>query len=127
MAWVDRSLQMKETFGGLRVKATLLEKGGDAKGAEALRAKAMTVATEVEVNNLGYALLAEGKVDEAIALFQKNIADHPDSWNAYDSLGEAFGVKGDRPQAALYYQKALDKVKLEDQRVRIREAIARFQ
>jgi hypothetical protein len=127
LTWVNRSLEMKETFGALRVKALLLEKGGDAKGAEALRAKAMTMATEVDINNLGYALLAQGKVDEAIGLFHKNVASHPDSWNVYDSLGEAYGVKGDRPKAVLNYQKALGMVRQEDQRVRIKEAIARYQ
>ena len=119
MAWVDRSLTMRESFTGLRTKAALLEKKGDAKGAEALRAKALAKATEVEVNQLGYALLGQKKVDEALALFQRNVQDHPDSWNAYDSLAEAYALKGDKVQAAVNYRRALERVKQEDQRTRI--------
>jgi hypothetical protein len=124
--WADRSLGMQETFPGLRVKAALLEKKGDAKGAEALRAKALTIATEVEVNQAGYMLLGQKKVDEAIALFQKNIKDHPASWNSYDSLAEAYATKGDKAQATANYQKAFDMVKAEDQRKRIQEELAKL-
>lgn len=91
----------------------------DAKGAEALRAKALTKATEVEVNQLGYTLLGQKKMDEALALFQRNVQDHPDSWNAYDSLAEAYALKGDKAQAAANYRKALERVKQADQRTRI--------
>ena len=124
--WVDRSLRMRETFAGLRIKAALLEKQGDAKGAEALRAKALTVATEAEVNQQGYALLGQNKVDEAIALFQRNIKDHPGSWNGYDSLAEAYALKGDKAQAAANYRQALERVKLEDQRTRIQGELAKL-
>ncbi|MBK9795610.1 MAG: DUF2911 domain-containing protein [Holophagaceae bacterium] len=126
MTWVDRSLKMRETYGGLRVKAALLEKKGDAKGAADLRAKALTIATEAEVNQAGYGLLGQNKVDEAIVLFQKNIKDHPESWNAYDSLAEAYAIKGDKAQATANYKKALDKVKAEDQRKRIQEELAKL-
>lgn len=119
MTWVDRSLAMRESFTALRTKAALLDKKGDAKGAEALRAKALTVATEAEVNQQGYALLGQKKVDEALTLFQRNAKDHPDSWNAYDSLAEAYALKGDKAQAAANYREALKRVKREDQRTRI--------
>ena len=126
LTWADRSLAMKQTYVGLRTKAALLEKKGDATGAETLRAKALTIATEAEVNQTGYGLLAQNKLDEAIAVFQKNVKDHPDSWNAYDSLAEAYGLKGDKAQAAANYRKALDKVKAEDQRARIHEELAKL-
>ena len=125
-AWVDRSLAMRETYGGLRIKAALLEKKGDAKGAEALRAKALTLASEAEVNNQGYALLGQNKVDEAIVLFQRNVKDHPDSWNVYDSLAEAYALKGEKAKAITNYQKAFDMVKQEDQRTRIQEELAKL-
>ena len=47
------------------------------------------------------------KTDEAIALFRKNVKDHPDSWNTYDSLGEALAAKGDKKGAIENYSKAL--------------------
>ena len=124
--WVDRSLAMRETFAGLRTKAALLEKKGDAKGAESLRTQALTVASEAEVNQQGYALLGQNKVDEAITLFQRNVKDHPDSWNVYDSLAEAYALKGDKAKAISNYQKAFDMVKQEDQRTRIQEELAKL-
>jgi hypothetical protein len=126
LVWADRSLGMKETYVGLRTKAALLEKKGDAKGAEALRAKALGIATEAEVNQTGYGLLAQNKLDEAIAVFQKNVKDHPESWNVYDSLAEAYSLKGDKAQAAANYTKALDKVKAQDQRTRIQEELTKL-
>jgi tetratricopeptide (TPR) repeat protein len=124
--WVDRSLAMRESYAGLRIKAALLEKKGDPKGAEALRARALAVATEAEVNQQGYTLLGQNKVDEAIALFQRNVKDHPDSWNVYDSLAEACALKGDKVQAAANYRKALERVKQEDQRTRIQAELAKL-
>jgi tetratricopeptide (TPR) repeat protein len=121
--WVDRSLAMRETYAGLRIKAALLEKKGDAKGAETLRAKALSIATEVEVNQQGYNLLGQNKVDEALALFQRNVKDHPDSWNTYDSLAEAYALKGDKAQAIANYQRAFEMTKQEDQRTRIQEEL----
>ena len=47
-------------------------------------------------------------MDEAIAIFQKNAKDHPDSWNVHDSLGEALATKGDKKAAADSYAKALN-------------------
>lgn len=117
--WVDRSLAMRESYAGLRIKAALLEKKGNTTEAEALRAKALTIATEPEINQAGYILLGQNKLDEAIQLFQRNVKAHPESWNAYDSLAEAYALKGDKAQAADNYRQALAKVKQEDQRGRI--------
>ena len=67
----------------------------------------MLVANENDVNLMGYNLLNQKKVDEAIAMFQKNVKAHPESWNVYDSLGEAYATKGDKPKASTNYKKAL--------------------
>jgi len=65
-------------------------------------------------------------VDEAIVLFQRNVKDHPDSWNACDSLAEAYALKGDKAQATTNYRRALEKVKQEDQRTRIQEELVKL-
>jgi tetratricopeptide (TPR) repeat protein len=107
LAWADKSISMQATFANLRTKAAILEKKGDTKGAEELRARAMKIATEADVNAVGYQLMGQGKTDEALALFRKNVKDHPDSWNTYDSLGEALATKGDKKGAIENYTKAL--------------------
>lgn len=40
------------------------------------------------VNQLGYRLMGQKKLDEAIRAFQRNVELYPDSANVYDSLGE---------------------------------------
>ena len=125
MAWADRSISMQKTFGNLRTKALLLEKRGDVKTAAALRAQAMPLATEADVNNLGYQLLGEGKTAEALDLFRKNAKDHPQSWNVWDSLGEGLGKAGDAKGARENYQKALAMAP-EDQKKRITDILGKL-
>ncbi|GAB4014968.1 hypothetical protein GCM10028808_38960 [Spirosoma migulaei] len=67
---------------------------------------AMTPPEEL-VNNLGYKQLNAGHLDAAIALFRRNIQNNPTSWNAYDSLAEAYLVKGDKPLAIENYEKSV--------------------
>ncbi|MFN2385358.1 MAG: DUF2911 domain-containing protein [Thermoanaerobaculia bacterium] len=119
MQWVDRSIQINENFANLRTKAALVEKKGDAKTAAELRAKAMRIATEAEVNTYGYQLLGQNKTDEAIEIFRKNVKDHPASWNVYDSLAEAYERKGEKKLAIENYRKALSMVQVEEQKKRI--------
>ena len=107
LAWADRSVTMQATFQNLRTKAAFLEKKGDGKQAAELRARAQTLAGENDINNLGYELLGEKKYAEAIALLKKNVKDHPDSQNVYDSLGEALAMTGDKKGAIENYSKAL--------------------
>ncbi len=107
LTWVDRSIAMQPAFPNLMTKASLLEKKNDRAGADRLRAEAMKVANENDVNNYGYQLLGEKKYDAALALFRKNVKEHPDSWNVHDSLGEALAAAGDRKAAAQSYEKAL--------------------
>jgi tetratricopeptide (TPR) repeat protein len=124
-AWADRSIAMQRTFGNLRTKAALLEKKGDAKAAAALRAEALTLATEVDVNLLGYQLLGDGKTAEALELFRKNTKDNPRSWNVWDSLAEGLAKSGDAKGAREHYEKALAMAP-EDQKKRISGEIGKL-
>ena len=63
---------------------------------------------ESEINDLGYLLLKEGRLKEAIEIFKLNVTEHPDSWNVYDSLGEAYLKNGDTECAAKNYKKSLE-------------------
>jgi len=119
LQWADRSIQMNENFQNLRTKALILEKKGDAKTAETLRTKSLQIATEIDINNYGYQLLADRKIDEAITVFRKNVKDHPKSWNTYDSLAEAYVAKGDKKLAVEYYGQALAMTQDETQKKRI--------
>ncbi|WP_347220012.1 serine hydrolase [Chryseobacterium sp.] len=61
-----------------------------------------------ELNTLGYELLRNKKIDEAIKIFTLNINEFPDLANAYDSRGEAYFDKKDYPASKADYQKVLE-------------------
>jgi tetratricopeptide (TPR) repeat protein len=126
LTWADRSIRMQENFNNLRTKAGLLELKGDTKTAAELRARSMMIATEADINGYGYQLLGAGKTDEAIEIFRKNVKDHPQSWNTYDSLGEAYDRKGDKKLAAQNYRKALSMTQDPDQKKRINTILVRL-
>ncbi len=80
---------------------------------------------EAEFNLLGYRLLGEGRVDEAIAVFQLNVERFPDSWNVYDSLGEALAARGDTARAVELYRRSLELNPENANAVRALERLAR--
>lgn len=63
---------------------------------------------ESGLNALGHRLLREEQVDSAIALFQLVVREYPESWNAYDSLGAGYMVRGDVELAIANYERSLE-------------------
>ncbi len=59
------------------------------------------------LNRLGYELMGDNQLKKAIAIFELNIEQYPESWNVYDSLGEAFEKNGNLENALTNYKKAL--------------------
>ncbi|WP_172435990.1 serine hydrolase domain-containing protein [Sediminicola luteus] len=68
------------------------------------------VFNEYELNFLGYELLEDKKVNEALAVFKLNKEAYPNSANVYDSYGDALLEKGDTVNALINFKKvkALD-------------------
>ncbi len=122
--WVEQSIGLNENFNNLWTKATLLEKTGKSAAAPALRERAVKLATEADINSLGYTYLNSNRINEAIELFEKNVKAHPDSWNVYDSLAEGLEKGGDKNGAISNYEKALKLVTDEGNKARIRKTIA---
>ena len=63
---------------------------------------------EDRLNNLGYVLMRQKKLKEAIEIFKLNIEFYPTSWNVYDSLGEAYMNNGEKELAIANYKKSLE-------------------
>jgi tetratricopeptide (TPR) repeat protein len=59
------------------------------------------------VNALGYQTLEAKKLADAVALFTFNTELYPDSWNVYDSLGEAYADNANYDLAVLNYRHSL--------------------
>ena len=62
---------------------------------------------EAFVNSLGYRMVAAQKLDDAIAIFVLNTELYPDSWNVYDSLGEAYVDTKQYDLAVVNYRRSL--------------------
>ena len=63
--------------------------------------------SEVEVNAWGYKLMRAGHTKSAVAILGLNAELHGDSWNAFDSLGEAYAQLGNKPMAVDCFRKSL--------------------
>ena len=72
------------------------------------RDKNVVLFPEAETNLLGYALLQDGKVKDAIVVFQLNAEAYPRSANAYDSLSDGYLAIGNKEEALKYAQKTID-------------------
>ena len=66
-----------------------------------------TALTQQQVNRVGYGLLGKKRTKDAIAVFEMNATDFPTSWNAYDSLAEAYADDGQREKAIATYEKSI--------------------
>lgn len=64
--------------------------------------------SESEFNSLGYYLMNNKRVNEAIQFFSLNTEENPKSSNAFDSLGEAYMIAGNKELAINNYKKSLE-------------------
>lgn len=62
---------------------------------------------ESAMNNLGYGLIGQERLADAIAIFKLNTEEYPKAFNVWDSLGEGYMLNGDKKLALKYYKKSL--------------------
>lgn len=105
-----QSAYAKRQYAGAAIAQSYRAQGPDS-GAATYRAFKQRYGAELVseplINDVGYALLGEQKVPEAIAVFRLNVADHPGSSDAFDSLGEGYMAHGDWKLATEAYTKSL--------------------
>ncbi len=63
---------------------------------------------EYILDDLGYEFLRNKRVGEAIKVFELNAEAYPQSYNVYDSLGEAHMTNGNKEFAVRNYRKSLE-------------------
>jgi uncharacterized protein len=59
------------------------------------------------LNGIAHQLMSMNLLERAEYFFQKNIDGHPESFNAYDSMGDLYAKKGDKKKASEYYARSL--------------------
>jgi len=63
--------------------------------------------TETTLNLVGYMLIGANRLDDAIAVFARNVQEYPKGFNTYDSLGEAYMRNGQKDLAIQNYEMSL--------------------
>jgi len=62
----------------------------------------------VDINALGYKMLTAERLDDAVAVFELYVELLSWDFNAYDSLGEAYMIRGDTEKAIANYERSLE-------------------
>ncbi len=122
--WVDISIKRNKNFSNLSTKYLLLKKSQKDAEAKKLLAEALPMGGENEINTFGYVMLGQKDVDVAIQVFKHNVKENPKSWNVWDSLAEAYAIKGEKDSAIKNYKKALSLTTDENQKKRIEKTLA---
>ncbi|MEZ4792447.1 MAG: DUF2911 domain-containing protein [Gelidibacter sp.] len=109
--WIDNAIggqfYSQKTFNNLAIKAQLEKKQGNSQGYDKIMAEAMSMATENQLNTIGYQMLNAKDYENALKYFKQAIALNPKSPNAYDSLGEYYATVGDKENAIKNFKKSL--------------------
>lgn len=107
LEWANAAVAQNNSFATLRVKSNILKQMGDSAQASATMNQGLVSANENDLNQYGYQLLNEQKFDQAIAILAMATQRYPKSANAWDSLGEAYAIKGDKKNAVTSFKKSL--------------------
>ncbi|MBX2876822.1 MAG: DUF2911 domain-containing protein [Saprospiraceae bacterium] len=107
LEWVEQSIKLEKTAGNMGTKAQLLYQTGDKHAAFATTDQLAEMSNNAQLNGLGYQMLQIGEMEKAVEYFQLNVERNPKDANVYDSLGEAYMMKGDKKKAIKTLKKAL--------------------
>ncbi|MEP6613701.1 MAG: alpha/beta hydrolase-fold protein, partial [Mucilaginibacter sp.] len=83
------------------------------------------VPPESLVNSLAYYCWGNNKPKEAFSLFKRNIDNHPQSGNAFDSMGDFYAGTGEKQKAIEAYSKSLNLQETADTRRKLNELIGK--
>ena len=98
-----------ERMARLSVARTFLTEGPEAglSKLDEVSAEYPDMFDEGDMNSLGYTLLGRDAVDAAIAVFERNTVDYPESSNVWDSLGEGLREAGRLEESIENYEKSI--------------------
>jgi hypothetical protein len=113
LKWAEDSIAKpfvgEANFTTLSTKADILAKLGRNQEANSIMETAIKLpsATALAIHQYGRQLLAEKKVDEALAVFQYNASRYKDEWPVHVGLARGYAAKGDTKQALEHAKKAV--------------------
>jgi tetratricopeptide (TPR) repeat protein len=104
---VDPNFGGVKTFSALSTKAGLLIKLNKKEEGEKIMQEALLNANANEMHMYGRQLLNEGRVKEAMAIFEKNYKKHKGAWPTNGGMMRGYSAMGDLKKALEYAKLAL--------------------
>jgi tetratricopeptide (TPR) repeat protein len=95
LKWSDRSIVAEERFDNLLTKSEILRAQGKPQEADAVKAKALEMASGFQLHIYGRGLQNRKKQEEAFSIFQINVKKHPNEWYTHGELARMASAKGD--------------------------------
>jgi hypothetical protein len=95
----DRSINVEERFDNLMTKSRVLEAMGRKDEAKTVQAKAMSVASPLQLHIYARQLQGQKRQDEAFAIFRENFKKHPDQWFVHNGMARVYSSQGDYDNA----------------------------
>ena len=85
-----------------------VKKGTQSQVYKEAKKKYSQVTFEATLNNLGYDYILADELSDAIKILKLNTIEHPNSFNVFDSLGEAYMLNGDTELSIKNYKKSIE-------------------
>jgi hypothetical protein len=119
----------KESFTTLSTLADLQEANGKTEEAAKTREKALNhgSATAIDIHQYARGLLAEGKIDEALKVFQLNARRYPNVWPTEWGLARGYSAKKNFTEAIRHAKLAIPQAPNEPNRKNIEDSIKKME
>jgi hypothetical protein len=90
----DQSIQSEERYDNVLNKSKILEAMGRTQDAEAVRTKALDLASPLQLYFYGRQLQTQKKSDQAFALYRSTAKKFPDYWTSHMGLARVYSSQG---------------------------------
>lgn len=133
LAWAEKAVTPsfvgQENFTTLSLLAQAQEANGQADAAKATMVKAIAhpTAGPFEIHAYGRQLLAAGKAQDALAVFETNAKRNPDAWVIDVGLARGLSAVGRYKEALTHAKKALAKAPDEPNKAMLTAAVAKLE
>lgn len=119
----------QENFATLTTLAVAHGAAGDMEASNAALDRAMThpTADPIQIHGLGRQLLAQGRTEDAMRVFEKNAELHPGQWPVEVGLMRGHSAMGNYEQALVHARKALEQAPDDVNRRSLEAAIPRLE
>lgn len=133
LAWAQRAVNPavggQENFTTLMTLSRLQDSNGRADESKKTWSKAMAdpSATPIDIHQVGRTLIAEGKKQEALKVFQINAQRFPDKWPVHVGLMRGYAAVGDKDRALAEARLAVKQAPDEGNRKSLEQAIKKLE